>query len=118
MYFELDVCYDYSFWQAETGRCIPKDIADNLGFYTWPPLCNRTLFSCEGQGHFNLYCPNSSDHETCMLHEEDENFFCEESKTCISRGKCTYKTYDMLPKGQANKFHANMIENHNFREDM
>ena len=82
----FDLCHDFSFWQAETGRCIPKDMLVHPNVSTWPPLCKRASFDCT-MGFFKEYCPNTSDRETCLMYEEDEKFFCEESKTCISRGK-------------------------------
>ena len=83
--FKFDLCHDFSFWQAETGRCIPKEMYDDeYGYYSFPPLCNRTKFNCmeEGKQSLKQYCPNKD--KSC---EEEQHFFCNESKTCIPDGK-------------------------------
>ena len=44
--FKFDLCHDFSFWKAETGRCIPKEMFDETGdTYQFTPLCNRTEHS-------------------------------------------------------------------------
>ena len=81
--FKFDLCHDFSFWKAETGRCIPKEIFDEElnTYYSFPPICNRTEFDCI-DGYFNKYCPNN--YESC---EEENYFFCNESKTCVPKGE-------------------------------
>ena len=80
--FKFDLCYDFSFWKAETGRCIPKKMHDETGrYYTFPPLCNRTEFDCmSAPDVLTEYCPNN--HKSC-----EGYFFCNYSKTCIPKGK-------------------------------
>ena len=85
--FKFDLCYDFSFWQAGTGRCIPKEMYDdeNRG-YSFTPLCNRTEFDCM-HGVFTDYCPNKD--ESCEDYDDDPEklFFCNDSKTCIPKGE-------------------------------
>ena len=58
--FSFHLCHDFSFWEAETGRCIPKEMSDGEGnVKPYPPLCNRTEFNCM-DGWFHYYCPNQS----------------------------------------------------------
>ena len=85
--FKFDLCHDFSFWNSETGRCIPKRLVDDVDFYAFPPLCNRTIFDCHLDGRFNEYCPNTAnDSESC---NQNKPFFCKDSKTCISTGNIT-----------------------------
>ena len=81
-HFTFDLCHDFGFWKAETGRCIPKEMndEDDDKYYTFPPLCKRTEFNCM-YGRFKDYCPNKD--ESC---EDEQHFFCNESKTCIPNG--------------------------------
>ena len=82
--FHFDLCHDFSFWQAETRRCIPKELHD---YYSFPPLCNRTEFNCMDGGLENLrqYCPNKD--ESCEDYDQEKHFFCNDSKTCIPKGE-------------------------------
>ena len=75
--FKFDLCHDFSFWEAETRRCIPKKVNE---FYTFPPLCNRTEFNCM-LGMLPFYCPNKD--KSC---EGYDHFSCNNSKTCIPKG--------------------------------
>ena len=80
--FEFDLCYDFSFWKAETGRCIPKKLNDKSRHYSFPPICNRSEFDCNKvDRHLTKYCPNKD--ESCI---EEQHFFCNGSKTCIPNG--------------------------------
>ena len=84
----FDLCHDFSFWQAETGRCIPKQLNDDVR-YTFPPLCNRTDFDCL-EGWFSYNCPNLDESCEGFTHSKTW-FFCNDSKTCIPNGnKLTY----------------------------
>ena len=88
--FKFDLCYDFSIWNAESGRCIPKKMNDyeNGEFYSFPPLCNRTEFNCkEAQSPFDYYCPNKG--EICEVDDQGTHFFCKDSKTCIPKGEFT-----------------------------
>ena len=87
MRFRFDLCFDFSFWKAETGRCIPKDLISGLNFYTFTPLCNRTEYKCTDQFYdtWKEYCPNKD--ESCEGYGQETHFFCKESKTCIPIGK-------------------------------
>ena len=82
MDFAFDLCHDFSFWKAETGRCIPKKMCDEQSndYYTFPPLCNQTEVDCT-EGLFTHYCPNKD--ESCV---KEQHFFCNDSKTCIPNG--------------------------------
>ena len=84
--FKFDLCLDFTFWKAETGRCIPKKMNNDeeYVFYTYPPLCNRTEFDCI-YGKWPQYCPNVADN--CELYNLGEHFFCKNSKTCIPKGE-------------------------------
>ena len=93
--FLFDLCHDFSFWRAETGRCIPKEMYDDeYGYYSFPPLCNRTEFNCmsEALDYFHQYCPNKD--KSCE-YEVEQHFFCNESKTCIPNGN--FITLKILP---------------------
>ena len=79
--FAFDLCHDFSFWKAETGRCIPKKMDDDGYLYTFPPLCNRTELNCL-HGYFKRYCPNKD--ESC---DGNDGFFCNRSKTCVAKGR-------------------------------
>ena len=86
--FKFDLCHDFSFWQAESRRCIPKEMYEDetLTFYIFPPLCNRTEFDCRSPiESFRKYCPNKD--ESCERYDKEKYFFCNESKTCIPKGK-------------------------------
>ena len=80
------MCHDFTFWKAETGRCIPKKLNYDAQFkyYTFPPLCNRTEFGCMDTHYptFANYCPNKD--ESC---ESYDHFLCNSSKTCIPKGE-------------------------------
>ena len=85
--FQIDLCHDFSFWRAETGRCIPKKMFDEVS-YTFPPLCNRTEFDCMDGDYesFIQYCPHRD--ESCESYAPQEDyFFCNDSKTCIPKGE-------------------------------
>ena len=92
--FKLDLCHDFSFWKAETGRCVSKEMYDfdEKKDYSFPPLCNRTEFNCMDENIPNLkqYCPNRD--KSC---EKEHHFFCNDSKTCIPNGN--YLTFTFLP---------------------
>ena len=80
--FKFDLCHDFSFWKADTGRCIPKEMHEGEIYYSFPPLCNRTEFECmKGTSTYKKYCPNKD--KRC---EEEQHFFCNVSKTCIPNG--------------------------------
>ena len=88
--FSFHLCHDYSFWQTETGRCIPKKLFDeeSKAHYAFSPLCNRTEFNCtDGYlSSFRKYCPNKD--ISCESYAPQEKyFFCNDSKTCIPKGK-------------------------------
>ena len=74
----VDLCVDYSFWNASLGRCIPKNITDNSiseRYYEYTPLCNREKFDCIEYDFWNDgFCPNSSNHSDCIRGGDD--FFC------------------------------------------
>ena len=58
--------------------------------YIFPPLCNRTEFNCMSGKYepFKKYCPNIV--ENCEIFESygwKDPFFCNNSKTCIPKGK-------------------------------
>ena len=53
---------------------------EHYEYYSFPTLCNRTEFNCM-DGQFKNYCPNKD--ESC---EDEKQFFCIESKTCIPKG--------------------------------
>ena len=86
--FRFDLCHDFSFWKAETGRCIPEKMNDDetQGYYTFPPLCNRTEFDCMNNtlDYFTKYCSNKD--ESCESDDQEKNFFCNNSNTCIPKG--------------------------------
>lgn len=88
--FVFEMCIDYSFWNTETLRCIPKELNDydDFRFYAFPPLCNRTEFDCLNAGieYFRKYCPNKD--ENCQSYSQREHFFCDKSRTCIPKGTC------------------------------
>ena len=46
--FKFDMCHDFSFWEAETERCIPKKMIEDETpyYYAFPPLCERKEFDC------------------------------------------------------------------------
>ena len=81
----FDLCYDFSFWQAETQRCIPKELYDEVteNGYTFPSICNRTNFDCMQSyvPYFTKYCPNKD--KSC---DQENHFFCNDSRTCIPKG--------------------------------
>ena len=83
--FKFDLCHDFSFWKAETGRCIPMKMnnVEEYMYYTFPPLCNRTEFDCMDSlwADMKKYCPNKD--KSCA---EEQHFFCNDSKTCIPNG--------------------------------
>ena len=54
-------------------------------YYSFPPLCSRTEFDCM-KGEFTKYCPNNKD-KSCENYDHEKHFFCNNSKTCISKGK-------------------------------
>ena len=92
--FSLDLCHDFSFWNAETARCIPKELHDNQTKldYTFPPLCNRTEFDClNAKEEFRKYCPNKD--KNCESYSQENHFFCNKSKTCIPKGKLIFFAY-------------------------
>ena len=87
--FKFDLCYDFSIWKAEPGKCIPKTLvnSEEHKWYTFPPLCNRTAFNClDAISGFRSYCPNFTHFQLNCNHDESR-FYCEDSKTCIPRGK-------------------------------
>ena len=78
--FRFDLCYDFSLWETETERCVPKE---DPVFSAFPPLCNRTHLDCSND-IFPQYCPNTAeDVDSCI---QLKPFFCKDSKTCISEG--------------------------------
>ena len=86
--FRFDLCHDFSFWQAETGRCIPKKAYDyeHMEIYIFTPLCNWTEFDCTKNDYpFRRYCPNKDN--SCESYDQEKFFFCNKSKTCIPKGK-------------------------------
>ena len=87
--FRFDLCHDFSFWETETGRCIPKKLNDDDNSYAFPPLCNRTEFDClDSYWTFLLkYCPNKD--KSCESYGQ-KHFFCNISKTCIPKGDLIY----------------------------
>ena len=84
--FEFDLCYDFSFWKAETWRCIPTEIHGH-GHYSFPPLCDQTFFNCL-ELDFKEYCPNQD--ENCEGYSQEKPFFCNNSKTCIPEGELVW----------------------------
>ena len=60
---KFDLCHDFSLWETETGRCIPKELDDEESepkrSYSFPPLCNRTELNCNNAYYptFRKYCP-------------------------------------------------------------
>ena len=61
---------------------------DNNIYYAFPPLCNRTEFNCLDESdnlYFKDYCPNRD--ESCEMCGEEKHFFCNKSKTCITKGE-------------------------------
>ena len=80
------MCHDFAFWQSETGRCIAKEYLESKQ-YTFPPICNRTEFNCM-DGDFWNYCPNKDKScEGYKVYGWEDPFFCNNSKTCIPKGK-------------------------------
>ena len=81
------MCHDFSSWKADTERCISRELNyDNMS-YTFPPLCNQTGIDCLKSLHYDWrkYCPNND--ERCESNDEEEHFFCNDSKTCIPKGE-------------------------------
>ena len=92
----VDLCVDYSFWNTDLGRCIPKNQTDNSisdRHYDYAPLCNREKFNCSV---FNFmddhYCPNLSRLD-CL---KSGGFYCKISKTCIPKGKQVVNVLDYI----------------------
>lgn len=82
---KFSLCFDYSFWQTESQRCVPQDLDHvHTQKYPYPSLCNRTYYNCT-DGFFHDPCPNTDDTESCS--KKEDHFFCEESRTCIPKGK-------------------------------
>ena len=90
--FEFGLCYDFSFWRTETGRCIPMEMnyEETDRGYIFPPLCNRTEFNCLDNifEPFRKYCPNNND--SCESYDQKKDFFCINSKTCVPKGDLIY----------------------------
>ena len=83
--FSFDLCHDFSFWQAGTGRCIPKRMNEDP-YYSFPSLCNQTEFNCMDIVQLSRkYCPNKD--VSCDGYGQGKHFFCNDSKTCIPKGE-------------------------------
>ena len=74
------LCYDFSYWKADEGRCISKTFKDK--HYTYAPLCMQDQLECS-EGYFSEYCPNITDSKSCKV----GTYFCNISKTCVPKGR-------------------------------
>ena len=84
----VDFCFDRSFWKGD-GRCVVSVNKDEWKYRTHATMCNNTVIDC--QLTWNLYssCPNTTLVTTKC---EDNQFFCNRSKTCVSKGIYAYLT--------------------------